>query len=166
MALTRMLAGNGHETTVWSALEKEVEEFSRTRRQPNLPGMVIPESVRFTKDIAEVCREKDILLFAVPSVFVRATARTAAPYIPDVQIIGILVGSGETDQQIRDYLESKNLSYPVLLDTDGTVAAAYYVQAYPWSWVISKSYRPLGYVPGAVDLDTLHTVLESAKTEE
>ena len=87
MALARMLCVNGHEVTVWSALEREVDEFSATRRHPNLPGMVIPDGIRFTKDMQTVCRDKDVLLFAVPSPFVRATARNAAPYIPHGQII-------------------------------------------------------------------------------
>ena len=43
MALARMLCISGNEVTVWSALPREVEEFSATRRHPNLPGMVIPE---------------------------------------------------------------------------------------------------------------------------
>ena len=82
-----MLCISGNEVTVWSALPREVEEFSATRRHPNLPGMVIPEELGFTKDIEEVCRDKEILLFAVPSPFVRGTARKAAPYIKDGQII-------------------------------------------------------------------------------
>ncbi len=87
MALARMLCVSGHNVTVWSALEKEVEAFSSTRRHPNLPGMEIPQEIIFTKNIAEVCREQDVLLFAVPSVFVRSTARSAAPYIRDGQVI-------------------------------------------------------------------------------
>ena len=87
MALARMLQLSGNQVTVWSALEREVEEFSATRRHPNLPGMVIPEQLQFTKDIEMVCKDQDILLFAVPSPFVRATARKAAPYIADGQII-------------------------------------------------------------------------------
>ena len=87
MALARMLQLSGNEVTVWSALEREVEEFSATRRHPNLPGMEIPEEILFTKDMEEVCRDKEILLFAVPSPFVRATARKAAKYVQDHQII-------------------------------------------------------------------------------
>ena len=87
MALARMLQLSGNEVTVWSALEREVEEFSATRRHPNLPGMEIPEEIRFTKDMEEVCRDKEILLFAVPSPFVRATARKAAKYVKGNQII-------------------------------------------------------------------------------
>jgi len=87
MALARMLCVNGHQVTVWSAIEKEIDEFSATRRHPNLPGMVIPDAITFTKDMAQVCRDKDVLLFAVPSPFVRATARRAKPFIPQGQII-------------------------------------------------------------------------------
>lgn len=87
MALARMLQLSGHQVTVWSALEQEVEEFSRTRRHPNLPGMEIPAQIRFTKDIRQVCQDQEILLFAVPSPFVRATARKAAPYVTPGQIL-------------------------------------------------------------------------------
>ena len=87
MALARVLANAGHAVTVWSALEKAVDEFSATRIHPNLPGMVIPDTIAFTKDIETVCKDQDYLLFAVPSVFVRGTAKKAAPYIPDGQII-------------------------------------------------------------------------------
>lgn len=87
MALARMLSNMNYEVTVWSALPREVDEYSKTRRHPNLPGMVIPDEIVFTKDIKDVCSDKNILLFAVPSVFVRSTAKTAAPYIPDGQVI-------------------------------------------------------------------------------
>ncbi len=87
MALARMLCINGHTVTVWSAIEKEIDDFSATRRHPNLPGMVIPDGIAFTKDIAAACEGMDILLFAVPSPFVRATARKVAPYVRDGQII-------------------------------------------------------------------------------
>lgn len=87
MALARMLCNSGHTVCVWSALPREIEEFSATRRHPNLPGMEIPRDITFTTQIAEVCAGKDILLFAVPSPFVRSTARQAAPYVKDHQII-------------------------------------------------------------------------------
>lgn len=87
MALARMLHNSGHKVCVWSALQEEVDSFSATRRHPNLPDMEIPAGIDFTGDMETVCREKDILLFAVPSPFVRNTARLASPYIPDGQIV-------------------------------------------------------------------------------
>ena len=86
-ALTRMLSNSGHEVTVWSALPAEIDELERTRRQKNLPNMEIPATVLFSKDLREACREKDILLFAVPSVFVRSTAKRASAFVSDGQII-------------------------------------------------------------------------------
>ncbi len=93
MALARMLSNTGNDVQVWSALEKEVDEYSSTRRHPNLPGMVIPDAIRFTKKIDEVCANKDILLIAIPSNFLRSVAQKAAPYICDGQII-VNVGKG------------------------------------------------------------------------
>ena len=87
MALARMLQLSGHKVTVWSAIEREIDEFSQTRRHPNLPGMEIPGGIVFTKEMEKVCTKKDILLFAVPSPFVRSTARAAAPYIANGQVI-------------------------------------------------------------------------------
>lgn len=120
MALARMLSNSGHDVTVWSALDREVDEFSATRRHPNLPGMVIPQEIRFTKDMEEVCIGKDVLLFAVPSVFVRATAKKAAPYISDGQIIVDVAKGIEADtlftmtQIIADELKNPSLKLVAL----------------------------------------------------
>ena len=87
MALARMLANDNYDVTVWSAIESEIDELSSTRKHKNLPGMTIPESITFTKDIQKLCSDKEILLFAVPSVYVRSTVAKAKEYIPDGQII-------------------------------------------------------------------------------
>lgn len=110
MALARMLTNSGHDVEVWSALEKEIDQLSETRVHPNLPGMVIPETIRFTKRIDQICAQKDILLFAVPSVFVRSTAKSAAPHIRNGQIIVDVAKGIESDtlytmtEVIRDEL--------------------------------------------------------------
>ena len=87
IALARMLYNSGHQVCVWSALENEVESLAATRKHPNLPGMEIPQGISFTGNIAEACKEQDILLFAVPSTFVRSTAKLAAPHIRNHQVI-------------------------------------------------------------------------------
>ena len=87
IALARLLERNGHAVTVWSKFQAEVDGLAANRAHPNLPGLVIADNIAFTCDIADVCGGKDILLFAVPSVFVRSTAALAAPFIPDGQVI-------------------------------------------------------------------------------
>ena len=87
MALARMLCNSGHEVTVYSVIGKEIDELVSTRKHKNLPYMILPEAIIFTKEIEEVCQDKDILLFAVPSVFVRSTASISREHIKDGQII-------------------------------------------------------------------------------
>ena len=87
VALARLLQRNGHHVTVWSKFQAEVDSLNSTRVHPNLHGLTISEDILFTADIKTACEGKDILLFAVPSVFVRSTAALAAAFIPDGQII-------------------------------------------------------------------------------
>ena len=86
-ALARMLCLAGSAVTVWSKNGAKSAALERTRTHPNLPGVTLPPDMRFTSDIAETCADKDILLFAVPSVAVRGTAALAAAHIPDGQLI-------------------------------------------------------------------------------
>ena len=113
MALARMLCNMGHEVQVWSALPQEIDQLSTTGVHPKLKNMVIPKEMKYTKEIQEVCTDKDILLFAVPSVFVRSTAKEAAEYMKDGQVIvdvakGIEASTLYTmTEVIRDELNKK-----------------------------------------------------------
>lgn len=86
IALARMLTNSAHEVTVWSALEEEIDELSSSRVHKNLRGMVIPDATIFTKDLKEAA-DADIILMAVPSVFVRSTTAKIAPFVKSGQII-------------------------------------------------------------------------------
>ena len=114
---------------VWSAIEAEIDEYSTTRRHRNLPGMIIPDEIVFTKDIAEVCKDKDILLFAVPSIFVRGTTEKARDYIPDGQIIVDVAKGIEADtlytmsQVIKDALNDGKHSHVKVVALSGPTHA-------------------------------------------
>lgn len=85
-ALASLLVKNGHDTTLWSAIPEEIDLLSSTRAHKNLPGATLPEELKYTKDIAEVC-SAPLLIFVVPSEFIRSTARAAAPYIKDGTVL-------------------------------------------------------------------------------
>ena len=104
IALARLLAVNGRDVTVWSAIPAELKSLSTTRRHPNLPGMELPSTMHYTADIAEACAGRDILLFAVPSPFVRSTAKKAAKYIPEGQLI-VDVAKGVEDKTLMTMSE-------------------------------------------------------------
>lgn len=87
VTLARVLAKNGHDVTVWSPCEQDVRMLSETRSQPNLPGMVIPQSIVFTTDMRLACEGCDMVLFAAPSVYIRENAAMARPYLREDQIL-------------------------------------------------------------------------------
>ena len=104
IALARLLAVHGKDVTVWSAIPAELKALSTTHRHPNLPGMELPATMHYTADIAEACAGRDVLLFAVPSPFVRATAKKAVPHIPDGQLI-VDVAKGVEDKTLMTMSE-------------------------------------------------------------
>ena len=92
IALARHLSLNGHDVCVWSALEQEIDELGFTRKHKNLPGMEIPQEIRFEKSLEKTLTEntgaeRRVIVFAVPSIFVRNTAKSAAPFLKDSDIV-------------------------------------------------------------------------------
>lgn len=81
-ALALSLLKNGHIPTLWSPFPEELEAMRKTHTHPHLAGSHIPDSVILEADIATALEDKDMVVFAVPSVYVRATAEKAKPFIP------------------------------------------------------------------------------------
>ena len=87
-ALALLLHSNGHQVTVWSVSEEEVEMLSKEREHKSkLPRVKIPEDMEFTTDMERTVKEKDFIVLAVPSPFTRSTAKKMKPHVADGQII-------------------------------------------------------------------------------
>ena len=87
-ALAILLHDNGHDVTVWSIHEEEVETLNTTRRhERKLPGVEIPEGIVFTIDMKETMSDKDVCVLAVPSPFIRSTCQKMKQYVRAGQII-------------------------------------------------------------------------------
>lgn len=87
IALAVLLHGNGHEITVWSALEKEIEMLRENHEHKMLPGVKLPEDMIFTTDDYEATAGKDLLIMAVASSYTRTTAHRLKDYVADGQKI-------------------------------------------------------------------------------
>lgn len=98
IALSVLLHGNGHEITVWSIIREEVEMLQEKREHVSkLPGVKLPDDMKFTNDLEEAMAEKDVLVLAVPSPFTRSTARSMKPYLTKGQlIVNVAKGIEET----------------------------------------------------------------------
>ncbi len=80
-ALAALLTKNGHDTTLWSAIGEEIDILSKSRIHKNLPGATLPDGLKYEKSLQRAVEDAEIVLFVVPSAFMRSTAKAAAPYI-------------------------------------------------------------------------------------
>ena len=86
-ALAVLLADKGYPVVIWSAIHEEALSLSESRRHPNLPGIAIAETIEVTENLEQAMKDKDLLVMAVPSVFVRQTAAKMKPWCRDGQIV-------------------------------------------------------------------------------
>lgn len=86
-AIAVLLNNNGHNVDLWSAIPAEIEEMKATLKHKNLPEITLPEKICYTTDLEAAMTDKDLLVLAVPSVFVRSTAKRMKEFCKDGQII-------------------------------------------------------------------------------
>jgi glycerol-3-phosphate dehydrogenase (NAD(P)+) len=99
-ALAIVLNNNQHEVVLWSKFQEEVDMLNEKREQSDkLPGIKLDEKIRITSDLNEATLDKEIIVFAVPSSFVRATAELFKAYIKENQII-VNVAKGLEDHTL------------------------------------------------------------------
>jgi len=89
VALTILLANNGHEVTLWSKFESETGALAANRSEiKNLPGAVLPDSVKLTNDLAEAAANgPDLIVNTVISPKVREVSKNLSSYIKDGTVI-------------------------------------------------------------------------------
>lgn len=104
-----------HKVTVWSKFQSEIDDIRKHGEHiQKLPGVPISESIQMTSDIS-CAKGCDLLIFGIPSSFVRDVAREAAPYVDDKMIIantgkGLEDGSFKTlSEIIEEETHSKNI---------------------------------------------------------
>ena len=99
-ALSQVLCDNGHETWLWSHNAAKAEEMARTRENPLLKGVILPEALHITGDLS--CLEgADMVVSAAPSFAVRETARKIAPYLNRETILVSVSKGIERDTNLR-----------------------------------------------------------------
>jgi len=74
----------------------------------------------------------------------------------------LAVNIRERDTDVLAFMETSNLSFPALLDSDASVSASYGVQAVPTMFLIDKEGRIIARFVGSLDWDSpqFHAALE------
>lgn len=88
IALSTVLAHNGHDVTVWSIIEDEINSLKENHEHlTKLPGVKLDESIHFTTDLEKSIKGKELLVLAVPSVYCRSVSKSMAPFVEKNQLI-------------------------------------------------------------------------------
>ena len=83
-----LLAGNGHDVTLWGAFPEYVEEMRRTRRNEKfLKGVVLPDSLKLTADREEAVDGAEIVVLAPPSKYLASVVESFKGLITDGHLV-------------------------------------------------------------------------------
>ena len=94
----------GHDVTVWSKFQSEIDDIrTHGEHTQKLPGVPISESIAMTSDISCI-KGCDLLIFGIPSTFVRDVAKLAAPFIDDNMVI-VNTGKGLEEDSLKTLSE-------------------------------------------------------------
>lgn len=97
IALAVLLHKNGHEITIWSALEAEIDMLQENHEHKMLPGVKLAEDMIFTTDDKKAVEGKDLLVMAVASAYTRGTAHRFKDLITEGQkIVNVAKGIEES----------------------------------------------------------------------
>lgn len=68
--------------------------------------------------------------------------------------------SDVTQEEVESFLSENGYTYPVAMDLDGTIFAAYGIQAFPTTFMIDKNGNVYGYAPGSLSEDMIRSIIQ------
>lgn len=86
IALANMLSEN-HQVKAWSAIPEEIEYIQKNHKHPKLKDAKISEKIQLSCDLSFVLDGVEVIVMAVPSIFVRETTKKIIPYLQKEHII-------------------------------------------------------------------------------
>lgn len=84
----------------------------------------------------------------------------------EVVVLGVAgpkMGNEKTEEEIIEFLEENELTYPVLMDTDWTLFQRYGISSFPTTFMIDKEGNVFGYVPGQLSYDIMEDIIRQTK---
>ena len=116
-ALAIRLCKNGHDVTMWTFETELIPEMEATRRNPRLPGAVLPDSLKISSDYACVAG-CSIVVMASPSFPIRSVCRGVAPYLDkDTVLVSVTKGLEASTQKRMSEVVAEETNRPVVVLT-------------------------------------------------
>ena len=100
-----LLAGYGHDVTLWGAFPEYIEEMKKTRRNEKfLKGVTLPDNLNLESDRAKAVAGAEVVVLAPPSKFFTSVAESFKGLITkDMLVVSITKGLSEkTNRRMTD----------------------------------------------------------------
>lgn len=112
LALASVINDNGHNITMWTKIKNEYDTLNKNRTNNKLKNFKLPKNIKVTMSLEEVCKEKELIIFAIPAEFVDNVSREIFPYINNQHICIATKGiENDTcrfvDDVILNYIKTK-----------------------------------------------------------
>lgn len=68
--------------------------------------------------------------------------------------------------EVKTFIDEQNMTYPVLMDTDGTMFGGYRIRSFPTTFMIDKDGNIFGYVSGMLTADMMSSIVDQTMSGE
>lgn len=100
-ALAVMLQKHRHDVVIWSRRQDAVEQMQKERENKEyLPGVLLPEGLKFTAERENAVKDAEIIILSVPSKAVRQTAMDFAHHFKPNQVL-VNVAKGLEENSLK-----------------------------------------------------------------
>lgn len=111
LALAVMCCKAGHNVTVWSKFQDEIDTINRTGElKAKLPGIKVPKEINLTTDISCV-KGKNMIIMGIPTAFARSVCEDAAKYV-DTDTIIVNTAKGLENRTLKTMSTVTEESFP------------------------------------------------------
>lgn len=163
LSLAVMLNNFGHDVTVWSAFQQEIDDIKRDgENKQKLPGVKISDEVILTDDISAV-KDAEIVIFGIPTRKVREVAKKAAPYIsPETVIVNTGKGLEESSLKRMSEVIGEEIPQSPLVVLSGPSHAEEVALGIPTTVVAaSKDQKYADYIQSVMSNNTFRIYINS-----
>lgn len=139
LAITAIKTGK-HNVTIWSKFQQEIDDIrAKGEHIQKLPGVAVPPEIRLTSDISCItgC---DVLIFGIPSSFLRSVVQLAKPYVTkDMIIVNSGKGIEEGSLKLLSEVIEEELDTEKLVVLSGPSHAEEVARAIPTTMVAASN---------------------------
>ncbi len=160
LAITAFKTGR-HDVTVWSKFQEEIDDIRlKGEHIKKLPGVAIPPEIHLTSDISCVS-ECDILIFGIPSSFLRPVVQLAKPYVTkDMVVVNSGKGIEEGSLKLLSQVVEEELETDKFVVLSGPSHAEEVARSIPTAIVAaSKNKEAAKYIQEQLGSDRLRIYL-------